>query len=116
VSDVRDRVTELLASLGSTADEVAEALRARGITGTRDDGCACPIARIIVAELAEARDGRWGDSTGEWFVTGGYVRTPAGDVKPPAVVAEFIDYFDNGIGDPWSGPTERPYSDLEDDE
>lgn len=111
MSTLKERVEVLLRSLGDTADEVADSLRARSIKGTRDDGCKCPIAKVIAAEIPESSGAEWDDEDGKWFVSQGYVRTPAGDLWPPAAVSEFIEIFDDfGIS---SDDPERPYWDLE---
>jgi hypothetical protein len=112
VSDLKTRVEELLTSLGDSPEAVADSLRAKGIKGNRDDGCECPIANIITAEFPEARDGAdWSDNTGAWFVTHGYIRTPAGEIDPGSAVAEFIQVFDDGVF--VDGHVEHPYEDLE---
>jgi hypothetical protein len=111
--ELKARVATLLASLGETADEVADALRDKGITGHRDDGTDCPIAHLIAAEIPESAAAGWDDADGYWYVTHGYVRTPAGDVLPPYAVSEFIEVFDNGLPATESLPFERPYWDLE---
>jgi hypothetical protein len=114
VSDLRTRVRVLLGSLGTTADDVADSLRRRGIKGVRDDGCACPIANLIRAEIPEAREdngARWSDDEGAWFVCGSYVRTPDNQEWGLGPIEEFVDAFDEGFetAEGW----ERPYTDLE---
>lgn len=111
--DLKERIEQMLAGLGDTADAVADSLRSKEIQGTRDDGCTCPIARVICAEFPEANDGEWSDSTGDWFVTHGYIRTPEGDFDPPSSVAAFIELFDDGEFDHAEGHFLRPYEDLE---
>jgi hypothetical protein len=39
-----DQLYELLTGLGQTPDEVAESLRAAGVTGKREDAECCPVA------------------------------------------------------------------------
>lgn len=112
--DLKERIEALLAGLGDTADAVADSLRAKGIKGNRDDGCECPVANLIYAEVEESHGGNWSDSAGGWFVSGAYIRTPDGDIDPPRAVTEFIEAFDNGSGDIWSEGHEWPYEDLED--
>jgi hypothetical protein len=107
-----DRVRVLLRSLGTTADEIADSLRQRGITGLREDGCRCPIANVIRAEIPESRDARWDDADGAWFACGSYVSTPDGRVFTPAGIDDFIHAFDNGCADN-DYSHEYPYSDLE---
>ena len=45
-----DDLYELLAGLGSTADEIVDTLRAAGIKGLRQEAAACPIANWLVLE------------------------------------------------------------------
>lgn len=47
-----DRAALALQRLPATAGGVADFLADRGITGVRDVGCACPLARWLRAELA----------------------------------------------------------------
>ena len=116
MSDLKQRVGELLKSLGDTADEVAGGLRQRGIKGAKDDGCCCPIANLIKAEFPEARDGKWSDDDGAWFVCESYVRTPDGVLRTRATaIGEFIEAFDEGIPSDDFWCNERPYADLEDE-
>lgn len=112
--DLKERIEEMLAGLGGDADAVADSLRTKGIRGNRDDGCDCPIARVILAEFPESAAGEWADSDGGWFVTHGYIRTPDGEFDPPAPVAAFIELFDDGDYHPGEGHFWRPYEDLED--
>jgi len=119
MTSISDRVRALLESLGDTHDAVAESLRRRGIKGTREDGCDCPIARVIQAEFPEARKENgavWNDEDGSWFVSSILVSTPDGKIRDalPNAVQDFIEIFDDGIGDDPYYNVERPYSDLED--
>lgn len=43
----REAMASLLEELGGTADEVAAALAARGVTGRRGESCHCPIAALL---------------------------------------------------------------------
>lgn len=43
----RDEAIKALAALGETAEEVAAALKAKGIKGTRHKPCHCPLAKLI---------------------------------------------------------------------
>lgn len=112
MSDLKTRVEELLRSLGTTADEVADSLRARRMYGLRDEGCDCPVANLLKAEIAEARTGTWGNWGNEqtWLVTRDFIHTPEGDLPTPGPVSGFISLFDNGRN---GVSFERPYSDLE---
>jgi hypothetical protein len=104
-TDLRARIVALLASLGETADDVADNLRARGLGGIREEGCHCPIANLLRAEFPEARESngaKWmpgGDSNaGDWFVCQTYMETPEGRLYPPEPVRQFIDIFDGTTG------------------
>jgi hypothetical protein len=78
---------QALAELGNTADEIAAALIAQGMRGTRKNGLCCPIAAYLsvsfdAAEVTEntvAVDGR----NQTWLPT-------------PEHVVEFITRFDDG--------------------
>jgi hypothetical protein len=97
MTGVRDRVKDLLDSLGATADEVANSLRTRGISGTPEDPCHCPIANLIRSVFPESDAQGWTyDPDGDpgWFVSGTEVWTCDGRIKPPYPVAEFIEHFD----------------------
>lgn len=48
-----ERVTELLAALGGTCDEVADTLGAQGIRGDRGNPECCPVARYLTANLPD---------------------------------------------------------------
>jgi hypothetical protein len=53
-----DKIPGLLAALGTTADEVAESLRARGIRGKPGDSEGCALARYLRSEgLGDVRVG-----------------------------------------------------------
>jgi hypothetical protein len=115
--DLKERIDRMLLGLGDTADAVADSLRARNLSGLREDGCHCPIANLIRAEFEAAREGhgaRWqpgGDTDeGDWFVCSTTINTPDGNFIPPRAIAEFITAFDNGVD------REGPYQDLEERE
>lgn len=117
--DLKERIEELLRSLGDNPDAVYGELMGRGITGTQDDGTCCPIAQLIRAEVPEANDDEsWlhpsdlGQAPG-WFVERRQVWTPDGAVLAPAPVSEFIAVFDDGIGIDHDGQPICPYGDLE---
>ena len=117
MSDYKTRVAELLATLGETADDVAQSLRDRGITGEPESGDTCPIAMLIQREIPESAEQIWtveGLIPG-WFVVRTDTFTPDGHLSNPAAVREFIERFDDGITeyDGESYNTERPYADLE---
>lgn len=116
-TDLRTRVEELLRSLGDHPDAVYGELMGRGITGVREEGCACPIANLLRAEIADAADdAEWltpwdlGKVPG-WFVLRDTVYTPDGPIETPTAVANFIRRFDdgNGVDD---GEILYPYEDL----
>lgn len=113
MSDLKERIEKLLRSLGQTADDVADSLRARRITGYREDGCNCPIANLIKAEIPEAREGDWTEVDNPWLVTNDRVTTPAGPVDTTLAVAEFIGAFDHGYELALDPDDIRPFSDLE---
>jgi hypothetical protein len=50
---------ELLASLGATADEVAQSLRDRGIVGRRAVARQCPLAELLSRECPDVQHGPW---------------------------------------------------------
>lgn len=114
-ADLKERIEKLLRSLGQTPDDVADRLRARRITGVREDGCDCPIARLIKAEIPESR-GDWKVPGNEWLVTSGQVGFPGGHVDTPLAVDEFITVFDLGLDLAEDVDDRRPYSDLEEAE
>ena len=98
---ITDKVREVLEGLGSTPDDVADSLRAGGITGTPEDPCFCPIAKLIKFAVPEAADEDLWDSDEEvavYFVCRNFVRTPDGEFTPPYAVAQFIYRFDNEGG------------------
>lgn len=100
---VTEIVASLLDSLGDTSDQIADALRKRGITGLTDNVCDCPVANFLkvhgvknpqvdrdaVGLVAyEERDG----SGGPLFVS------------MPRPVAAFIAAFDDGMYDNLRAP------------
>lgn len=97
MSDVKNRISALLASLGDTADEVAESLRARKIRGGCDGG-SCPIANLIRAEIPEAGEADWYDvpECGSWWwVQTTFVEAPhCGVIGIPTPVVDFIRAHD----------------------
>lgn len=112
--DLKDRVENLLKSLGDTPEAVADSLREHGITGGRKDGCLCPISNLIRAEFPEAqRESDWGDGEA-WFVDNERVSTPDGRVDTPAAVNRFIWLFDDGEDDVVEGGHDFPFADLDD--
>lgn len=96
--DLKERIEQMLAGLGDTPEAVADRLRGDDITGSRGDGCWCPVANLIRSRFPEAADDdAWGDSVDDrWFVDIRGVQTPAGLVPAPAPVAGFIELFDDG--------------------
>ncbi len=86
-------VDHLLQSLGNTADEVAAALRAKGVRGSLNTIRQLnPIARFVQTELGVPCDIRVVDSK----LT---IRFPDGrhhDVVLPQPVKDFLDAFNQG--------------------
>jgi hypothetical protein len=84
----------LLVSLGSEPDEVAQALRAAGIYGYRDEPASCPVANWLAQET--------GLSPHVDRAAVELYPIPIGDEGPlvesatPLAVAEFVGRFDNG--------------------
>jgi hypothetical protein len=114
--DLKERIEQMLARLGDTADAVADSLRAKGIKGDTTDGECCPIANALSAEFPEAANGVWGSENGDWWVESAYIRTPAGRVYTPGPVKEFIRVFDDGVviyDDDFGDDTVWPYADLQ---
>lgn len=48
------RLFEVLGALGTTADDVADALLAGGWTGLRQDGMACPVSNYVLDVMPDA--------------------------------------------------------------
>lgn len=94
---IDETIHTLLAGLGRTADEVAEALTVAGIKGQVNEPCECAIARYIQANGYDSVGVINGDpgpgGPRDWFMveataSDGYV---IGDSGP---VADFIRAFD----------------------
>ncbi|MEO3922667.1 hypothetical protein ABGB07_02110 [Micromonosporaceae bacterium B7E4] len=77
-TDVMDRLTEL----GDSANEIAEALEDKGITGVPQSDCACPIAVYLSSDFGAVQ-------VGDEVITIQELRIPT-----PAAVTEFIYAFD----------------------
>lgn len=92
-TDLRQQIPDLLAEVarGGLADNVANALRARTITGSRQDLCECPIARLIKTL----------PGVQQVDVVNGHAIVWAGDdeisVTLPMAVSNFIFLFDGGV-------------------
>ena len=89
-----EELAALLASLGSSADEVADALYAAGVRGKPDDATCCPVANWLSEETGfEPYVEREGVCL--------YLDIDINDEQPqlraetPAAVAEFIRRFDH---------------------
>jgi hypothetical protein len=76
----RVEAIKLLESLGSTADEIAQSLRDKGIKGTRCYMGYCPLAKLIGGYVA---------------IQGAYFGTEEGFEIPPAC-KDFVKRFDCG--------------------
>lgn len=50
-SPINDKITTLLAKLGNTADEIAQSLEVKGITGCQSVSHSCPLAIYLQDEL-----------------------------------------------------------------
>lgn len=91
--DLKERIEKMLAGLGDSGFQVAEALEARGVTGFREDCTSCPVANLIKSEVPALVDAAQED----FGVTDEYVRLPSGErVDLPPAIAEFVHDFDNG--------------------
>ena len=56
MTDIETRVRELLDALGSTTDQIAASLKAKGIKGLLGHGCSCPIYNYLVGEGVPVRE------------------------------------------------------------
>lgn len=90
--DLKERIEQMLAGLGSTADEIAETLHRQDVTGTRDDCWHCPIANLISDRIPGADKWR----VEEFGVNDQFVTIPDGTVLLPPAVSEFVTQFDLG--------------------
>lgn len=94
IIEVEEHITASLVALGNTPDEVAESLKAKGITGRRLAACACPLANYINS-LGYTHAGVADDFTCDQLVN----NEPHSDYKkvyvglPPAC-ANFVRMFD----------------------
>lgn len=84
---VSGRLEAFLASLGATADEVAETLRRKGVRGLPCVPGACPVARAIERDLG---------SPGRCGVSLAWTDDHEDSVAMPEPVAEFVKAFDRG--------------------
>lgn len=91
---VAEKIRLTLESLGTSSEEVAATLAGRGISGQRDTGGSCPLARLIQQDIPE---------TAGYFVAAGYwvqetyVETPGEDVDLPPGAVQFVADFDAGL-------------------
>lgn len=90
LTDLLDRAYAELVHLGDTEDEIAAALRARGIKGRRKEACTCPIANFLVAVFGEECHPEVDDDI--TFL--GW--NPKERLAVPAAVLDFIEAFDLG--------------------
>ncbi len=92
-------ITEFLTSLGTTADEVADSLRAAGIRGIRSSMCNCPILNAVYQALPDYWPGLV--ILGSVTKNGRSYRATLGDSQicdprlTPAI-EDFIAKFDSG--------------------
>lgn len=90
VDEIADRIAELLAELGDTADAIAYRLTDAGITGSRSDATCCPIANYLRRRVPGIDSiAVFGDSIDVNTVTGENVTVAA-----PDPVYEFVALFD----------------------
>lgn len=82
-----ERLEAFLASLGASADEVADTLRSKGVRGLPCAPGACPIARAIERDLG---------SPGRCGVSHAWTEDREDSVAMPEPVAEFVKAFDRG--------------------
>lgn len=80
----------LLGTLGTTADAIADRLRADGITGRVGNTGCCPVANWLKRE------------TGCEDVTAGLTRVFVGgylapEVETPEPISVFMEWFDDGV-------------------
>lgn len=95
------KVSDYLASLGASADEVAESLRKQGITGKRGSKVSCPILNGIYKACPKYWTGlniygrgKKSDGSYDYYATlsDSQIMDPT---LPPAVI-NFIGNFDEG--------------------
>jgi hypothetical protein len=96
------KVNEYLASLGASADEVAESLRKQGVKGKRRSACKCPILNGIYKAIPNYWSGLeiYGSATFSLARTPHYHATLRDsqiiDPTLPQAVMDFIANFDSG--------------------
>ncbi len=81
-----DPVQAALLELGSTSQQVADSLAARGIKGRVCSATGCPVAQYVRSRF-----------TGPFFVDNRQVFGPTGWHRLPRPVAQFIEEFDQGM-------------------
>src|SRR5580658_10184546 len=97
ITNSQSIVVEALQALGNTADQVAAALRSKGIKGKRECSDACPIVKYINHYLSDKTKCRAGNCILNFYDTsfinrGRYM----GSVGMTTPIATFIHKFDTG--------------------
>lgn len=91
-NEIRSRIIGKLCALGETTEEVAGALRVKGMTGLRGFGDSCPVFHYLATELPDL-DIRHVDVYAVWRDpdTGNELQALL-----PDPVVDFVDEFDSG--------------------
>ncbi len=89
---IRRRVAIALQSLGTSADDVADALDTGGWRGLRHDAGACPVSLYLTATLPDVR----GAAVGTGEATVHPIDGPDEEIDLPPAVATFVEAFDGG--------------------
>jgi hypothetical protein len=77
---------DILNGMGKTADEVADFLKAKGITGMKRESAHCPVANYLVSQGGDPRA----------IIYSHYVPPFDEDITTPLPVFDFIITFDEG--------------------
>ena len=96
-ADMHKQVTAALTGLGLDSDQVADALRAKGIKGRRGSECLCPIAIYLGRTVRDIHEVEVQE--GELFVQfdGSDGGTESVFVPTPDAIALFVRHFDRGV-------------------
>ena len=96
MQSLTDQITATLGGLGETSDDIANALRNKGIRGTRASADVCPLAYYLREQFPQQFQGI-GFQVGCYQVT---VYNQHGDMATAAILtegqADFVRSFDNG--------------------
>ena len=82
-----DKITESLVALGTTAEEVAASLEARGIKGVLEMPSSCPIARYIRTIINS-------DELVQIYAGSTFVMVQGEKISTPKAVELFVEQFD----------------------